>query len=76
MIKTETLMINGKEYIRTYSDSNMQIRQDDTGAMYDEAVDPVGSGRTYTETDVEIVDYREAMEEDYLEALERLGVSE
>lgn len=57
MIKTETLMITGKEYIRTYSDSNMQIRQDDTGAMYDEAVDPVESGRMYTETDVPIVEY-------------------
>ena len=57
MIKTETLMINGKEYIRTYSDSNMQIRRDDTGAMYDEAVDPVDTGRTYTETDVPIVEY-------------------
>lgn len=57
MIKTENITINGKEYIRTYSDSNMQIRQDDTGAMYDEAVDPVEMGRTYTETDVPIVEY-------------------
>ena len=57
MIKTEIITINGKEYVRTHSDRNMQIRQNDTGAMYDDAIDPVDSGRTYTETDVPIVEY-------------------
>ena len=57
MIKTEIITINGKEYVRTYSDRDMQIRQDGTGAMYDEAVDPIDSGRTYTETDEPIAEY-------------------
>ena len=74
MIKIESITINGREFIRTYSDSGYQIRQDDTSAVYEEAVDPIGSGRTYTETDKEIVDHSEALEEDYLKALERLGV--
>lgn len=57
MIKTEIITINGKEYVHTYSDRNMQIRQNDTGAMYDDAIDPVDSGRTYTETDEPIAEY-------------------
>ena len=57
MIKTENITINGKGYVRTYSDSNMQISRDDTGAMFYEAVDPVDTGRTYTETDVPIAEY-------------------
>lgn len=54
MIKTETITINGHELVRTYSDANMMIRQDGTGVIYAEAVDPVDSGRTYTETETEI----------------------
>ena len=51
MIRTET-----KEgLIRTYSDAGLRIRQEGTGAVYDEAVDPVGSGRAYSETD-ELID--------------------
>lgn len=40
--------------IRTYSDAAMMIRQDQTGAMYEEAVDIDTSGYTYTETDIPI----------------------
>ena len=54
MIKTETITINGRTFVRTYSDANRMIRQDGTGAVYSEAYDPVGSGRTYTETEDEI----------------------
>ena len=54
MIKTETVTINEKEYTRTWSDNNMMIRRED-GALYEEALDPVDSGRTYTETDQEIM---------------------
>lgn len=49
MICIENVTINGKEYIRTWSDKGMKIERD--GAMYEEAIDPVDSGRTYTETD-------------------------
>lgn len=51
MIKTEKLTVNGKEFIRTYSDSGMMVERD--GELYDEAYDPADSGRTYTETEYE-----------------------
>ena len=54
MIVTETLTINGRTFVRTYSDANRMIRQDGTGAIYAEAYDPADSGRTYTETEDEI----------------------
>lgn len=54
MIQTETIHINGRTLVRTYSDASLMIRQDGTGAVYAEAVDPVGSGRTYSETDTPI----------------------
>lgn len=54
MIKSETITINGRTFVRTYSDANRMIRQDSTGAVYSEAYDPVDSGRTYTETEDEI----------------------
>lgn len=72
MLKTENITFNGKEYIRTYSDLNVMIERD--GAMYEEAIDPIDSGRTYTETDQPIVDESEANAADYEAALERFGV--
>ena len=73
MLKTETVTYNGTEYIRTWSDKGVMIERD--GAMYEEAIDPVDSGRTYTETDTPIsADDLEAEEADYLAALGRLGV--
>ena len=50
MIQTETFEKNGRTLVRTRSDAGYLIRQDGTGAVYDEAVDPADSGRTYTET--------------------------
>ena len=49
MIKTETITIRDRQMARTYSDAGMMIERD--GVRYSEAVDPIGSGRTYTETD-------------------------
>lgn len=37
---------------RTYSDKCMMIERD--GDLYDEAIDPVGMNRQYTETDIPI----------------------
>ena len=68
MIKTEAITINGRAFVRTYSDANRMIKQDGTGAVYSEAYDPVDSGRTYTETEEEIptaiddADYKTAFE--------------
>ncbi len=72
MIVKTTKVINGIEYDYTYSDTGMMIERN--GARYSEALDPLGSGREYTETDepIEIVD--EATEADYLNYLAQFGV--
>ena len=49
MIQTETLEKNGRTLIRTYSDRGVYIQRD--GVRYESAVDPIETGRTYTETD-------------------------
>ena len=49
MIVTEIINIDGRELTRAYSDAGYYIERG--GAMYSEAVDPINSGRTYTETD-------------------------
>lgn len=46
--KTRT---DGVELYRTYSDAGYLIRQTETGAEYDEAIDIDGAPYTYTETD-------------------------
>lgn len=50
MIVTETYMLNGREFTRTYSDANRYVVRD--GIEYSEANDPSEFGRTYTEGDV------------------------
>lgn len=52
MIRVEKVTIYGAEFTRTYSDDGMMISRD--GEMYSEAIDPIGTGRKYTETDVPI----------------------
>lgn len=55
MLKTEYLgQVDGMTLHRTYSDEEMMIRQDETGELYEEAVDPDFMNRTYTETDIPI----------------------
>lgn len=49
MIIKENLTINGKEFVRTYSDAGMMVERD--GVRYSEAIDPAEFGREYTETD-------------------------
>ena len=66
MIKTENLYVNGRALVRTYSDANRMIQRDGTEIVYIEAVDPIGSGRTYTETDIVI----ERTEEERMAQLE------
>lgn len=48
MLYTETVTIGGRQYRRTYSDLYKIARG---GIEYDEAIDPDGTDRTYTETD-------------------------
>ena len=49
MIIKTTKEINGVMYDYAYSDSGYMIERD--GVRYSEAVDPLNSGRVYTETD-------------------------
>ena len=65
--------INGVVYDYTYSDSGFMIERD--GVRYSEAVDPLDSGRVYTETEEPIeTGTEDATEEDYREALKGFGV--
>lgn len=46
--------ISGTDLIHTYSNEGFMIRQDETGNLYSEAIDPNYMNRTYTETDIPI----------------------
>lgn len=73
MIVQTTKEINGVIFTYTYSDSGFMIQRD--GVRYSEAVDPIDSGRLYTETDESIgIGTREETVEDYKAALQILGV--
>ena len=63
MIIQTTKVINGVVFAYTYSDSGFMIERD--GVCYSEAVDPLDSGRVYTETDKPI-DTPEMTTEEYL----------
>ena len=75
MIKTEfyTTRPDGVKLYRTYSDSGFYIEQN-TGAVYSEAIDIENSGYTYAETDTPIPD-EPTTPEQMAEALGILGVS-
>lgn len=76
-----------KEYYRTredgvvlnknYSDAGFRILQNETGVVYDEAIDVENAFYTYTETNelIEEIESIEATEEDYINALNELGVN-
>lgn len=49
-IKKEHFEINGRDFIRTVSDSGRYVVRD--GVSYEEANDPAELGRTYTEGDL------------------------
>ena len=53
-VVTERITINGKEYIRTYSDAGFLIHGGTPEGDYSEATDPAELNRTYTETDIPI----------------------
>lgn len=45
---------NGTRLYRTYSDEGYKIKQEETGIIYDEAIDVETKNYTYTETDEKI----------------------
>lgn len=69
MIKTETIVINGNEYVRTYSTTGKYVVRD--GVKYSEAIDLPNMGYVYAEKDYFSED---ATEDDYVAALAELGV--
>lgn len=73
MIKAESMTINGKPFIRTYSDSGYMVERD--GVRYSEAIDPAHLNRQYTETD-EPVDGMTETEQKALAYDILMGVSE
>ena len=48
MIRTEQI----GDRIHTYSDAGMKILQNETGVVYEDAIDVPEMGYTYTETDI------------------------
>ena len=60
MILTEKMTINGKSFVRTWSDAGKMVERE--GVSYAEAIDPAQMGRTNTETDIPIEDDVEAEE--------------
>ena len=50
MIITENVTIRNRDFIRTYSDEGRYVVRD--GVSYSEAIDPIGTGRVYTEGEI------------------------
>lgn len=68
MIRVEIITEDGNQYMRTYSDVGRHVVRD--GIEYDEAIDPVDSGREYTEgTPIEVDDGEESEAERIVDVL-------
>ena len=73
MIVIENMTINGRSFVKTYSDAECMIERE--GIRYSEAIDPAEFGRQYTETD-ERIPYEESEIEEKARAYDILtGVS-
>lgn len=51
MIKSELIQIGNNAFRKTFSDAGYKIRQKETGAVYDDAVDVLTANYAYEETD-------------------------
>lgn len=51
MIIRENVKIREKEFIKTYSDKNVYIKNEND-ELYEDAMDPAEFDRKYTETDI------------------------
>lgn len=49
-IITENIQVGNKKYIKTYSDEDRYVVRD--GVSYTMAIDPINTGRIYTEGDI------------------------
>lgn len=66
-IKQEHFDVNGRDYIRTYSDAGRYVVRDGVG--YSEACDPAEYGRTYTEGELMPNEERDTDAEEILDIL-------
>lgn len=57
------------DLIKTYSDKGLKILQEQTGAIYDEAIDVDYAGYTYVETDIPIEADEESTDSEILDIL-------
>ena len=57
------------DLIKTYSDKGMMLLQEQTGAMYGEAIDVDYAGYTYIETDIPIDADEESSDREILDIL-------
>lgn len=67
-IVTETITINDKQFIRTYSDAGFMVHGGSPEGDYAEACDPAEMNRTYTETDIPIEGDSSPEEDEYSQA--------
>lgn len=74
MIKKELYKTreDGVNLYKSYSDENYYIKQTQTGNIYEEAIDIENSLYSYQETDIQFSE--DATEQDYINALAKLGV--
>lgn len=69
MIITETYELNGRQFIRTYSDAGRYVVGGVPEGQYTEANDPADANRTYTEGDRMTDDEIAARNEEILDIL-------
>ena len=62
MIRTETFELNGRQFVRTWSDAGRYVVGGSPEGEYSEACDPAEFGRTYTEGDLMPTDDTDAEE--------------
>ena len=72
MIVKENIEIDGKGFVKQYSDGGFYIERD--GEKYSEAIDPADIPREYTETDEPIDSGEEPTVDDALGMLAEMGV--
>lgn len=68
MIITETVTINNRMFIHTYSDEGKYVVRD--GVAYEDAMDPAEFNRTYTEGELILIEEPETdiLESEFAEA--------
>ena len=77
MIKREIVEIDGRKFVHTWSDDDYTIIRD--GIEYDEAYDPIDTGRIYAETThiIETVtEDIEELKEKYTEVVQKYNYAE